>query len=146
MDQLLSSFRADESYYLLTLDCGFSILDPIYEEFPDRCMNMGCREQAAVSVATGMAIEGLKPIIYSIASFILFRATEQLRMAALQHISLKVMGYGVGNRFKHLGACHTVTKEEGEWLCDSVGWAYYRANEAEEWLSDSIDPAFLEIP
>src|SRR3990167_11536873 len=55
-------------------------MDEFEAEFPDRIFNVGICEQSMVSMAAGMALSGLRPVIYSLTPFILERAYEQLKM------------------------------------------------------------------
>ena len=48
--------------------------------WPDRFFNMGICEQSIVSCAAGMALAGMRPIVYSITPFILERAFEQIKI------------------------------------------------------------------
>ncbi len=56
---------------------GGSDLIKFSEKFPERCFDVGIAEQHAVTVAAGMACEGLKPIV-AIYSTFLQRAYDQL--------------------------------------------------------------------
>ena len=49
------------------------------KKFPDRFFNMGIAEQNMVSFAAGLAHEGFKPYVFSMAPFISMRACEQVR-------------------------------------------------------------------
>ena len=49
------------------------------EQYPDRSFNVGIAEQNMVSVASGMAREGLHPIVLTMAPFLSMRACEQVR-------------------------------------------------------------------
>lgn len=49
------------------------------ERFPERSFNVGIAEQNMVSVASGMAREGLRPIVLTMAPFLSMRACEQVR-------------------------------------------------------------------
>jgi transketolase len=50
------------------------------ERFGDRFFNLGLTEQSIISVAAGLAIEGLRPVVYSITPFVLERPFEQIKI------------------------------------------------------------------
>ena len=85
IEHLIPKFDEDSTYRLLICDCGFAKVDLLKNRYPERVINCGIMEQATVGIAAGMAQAGLKPIIYSIASFIVFRAYEQIRIDLVAH-------------------------------------------------------------
>ncbi|VAX23737.1 Transketolase, N-terminal section [hydrothermal vent metagenome] len=59
----------------LALDCG---LIPFEKRFPGRFFECGIAEQDMVSMAGGMALKGLLPVVHSFACFLATRANEQI--------------------------------------------------------------------
>ena len=107
VDSLVPYFRKDERYYLLVCDMGFGVTDKLRQEFPRRVINCGIMEQATVGIAAGMSLSGLKPIVYSIVNFLVFRALEQIRNdVVLQDLNVKFIATGVNDYFKFLGPSH----------------------------------------
>jgi len=83
----------DERIVLLFGDVK-QAMDEFEKKFPDKIFDFGIREQAMVSAAAGMAIEGLRPIVYSITPFLLRRAYEQIRIDVdQQNLPVVVIGY-----------------------------------------------------
>src|SRR6266851_7183459 len=60
----------------LTGDLGFMALEPLRDSLGDRFINCGVAEQNMVTVAAGLAKEGLDVWVYSIAPFCYARAFE----------------------------------------------------------------------
>jgi transketolase len=56
------------------------MLDRIRNDLPNQFINAGISEQNAVSLSAGMANDKKKVILYSINSFLVFRALEQLKL------------------------------------------------------------------
>jgi len=145
MVRVADEFQRDERYHLILLDCGFAVIDDFP---PHQVTNVGVREQAAVSLAAGMASEGMKPVIYSIASFIVFRAFEQIRLDVVAtNLPVKIIGYGSGNRFHRLGRSHVTDGLDLD-ILDQVGLEFYDASyptHTDGWLIHD-GPAYLRVP
>jgi len=77
------------------------------KEFPDRFINTGVAEQIMIGMAAGMAMCGLKPFTYTIATFALFRCFEFIRVdLAYQNLPVTVVGVGAGVIYSNLGSTH----------------------------------------
>ena len=55
-------------------------MDEFERRFPDRIFNLGLTEQSMLTVAAGMASQGLRPVVYSLTPFVLERPFEQLKI------------------------------------------------------------------
>jgi len=96
----------DPRIVLLTLDVGYPTFDPFIKKYPGRYLNVGISEQNAVSFATGMAIAGKIPFLYSINSFLLFRAFEQIRFLSHMGQHVVLVGSGLGKEYTNYGLSH----------------------------------------
>lgn len=106
-DSLLELGRSNDRVVFLTGDLGFQVFDAFCAEFPDRYINVGVAEAHLVDCAAGLALEGWRPIIYSIASFLTGRAFEQLRLAVGYHqLPVMVVGAGGGYTYASSGVTH----------------------------------------
>jgi transketolase len=104
---LLELATLDGKVMLLTGDLGFSLLEPYRDRFPSRFLNVGLSEQTMVSMAAGMALEGYRVFVYSIAPFIVCRALEQIRNdLCYQQLPVKLIGVGSGLAYGADGGSH----------------------------------------
>ncbi len=108
IDTIIPYAEKDKNIILLVCDMGFGAIDKFKEKFPNRIYNTGIMEQGTVGIAAGIAMSGLKPIVYSIVNFLCFRALEQIRNdVILQNLNVKFIATGVNDYFKFLGLSHT---------------------------------------
>jgi transketolase len=98
---------ADPRLLFLTGDLGFDALERVQEKLGPRFINAGVSEQNMISMAAGLAQQGLNPFCYSIAPFAVFRAYEQIRIdVALHGLNVKIVGNGGGYGYGIMGATH----------------------------------------
>ncbi len=98
---------ANPDVLVLTGDLGYAALEGTRDRIGDRFVNMGVSEQNMISVAAGLASEGLRPICYSIAPFAVFRPAEQIRLDVCLHgLNVKIVGNGGGYGYGIMGATH----------------------------------------
>ena len=77
------------------------------EDFPDRFINTGVAEQVMIGLCAGMALRGMRPFAYTIATFALFRTFEFVRDdLCYQDLAVTVVGIGGGVTYTNLGGTH----------------------------------------
>ena len=112
MRKEFASFLHDEISYnekiiLLTGDLGYGLWDRIKIDYPDRFYNVMSSEQLMVGAATGLAMEGFIPLVYSITPFVLYRPFELLRnYLDHENIPVKLVGGGRDRDYGYLGFSH----------------------------------------
>lgn len=103
---IISQCNKDD-YFFLTGDLGFMALEEVKAAFGSRFINMGVSEQNMVGVAAGLAREGFKVIVYSIAPFCYARPFEQIRNdICLAKLPVCLVGNGGGYAYGHMGPTH----------------------------------------
>lgn len=107
INTLIELARIDKDIVLITPDMGFSVLEPFFNEFPNRAINCGIAEQNAISIASGLALMGKKPYVYTIIPFLVERAFEQVKLdVAYMNTNVKLIGIGAGFTYGAAGATH----------------------------------------
>jgi len=98
---------ADDRIVLLTGDIGNRLFDNFRSRWPKRFYNCGIAEANMVSLAAGLALCGLRPVVYTIASFATTRCLEQIRLDICYHeLPVIIVGTGAGLSYASLGATH----------------------------------------
>lgn len=112
--QALIAAGRDPKLQFLTGDLGFMALEPLREALGPRFINAGVAEQNMVSVAAGLAGEGLQAWAYSIAPFIYARPFEQVRNDVCAHrLDVKLVGNGGGYGYGPMGGTHHALEDYG---------------------------------
>lgn len=82
-------------------------MEQLRKEHPKRFINTGVAEQIMIGMCAGMAMRGLKPFAYTIATFALFRPYEFVRDdLCYQGLPVTVVGVGGGVTYSTLGGTH----------------------------------------
>ena len=93
--EFYQQMKKNKNIWLLTADLGYKMWDKHFEDFPDRCFNVGAAEQSLIGIAVGLALEGKIPFCYSITPFLLYRPFEFIRnYLQRESISVKLVGSG----------------------------------------------------
>ena len=84
----------DKKIVLIVGDIGYGIFDDFRKNHPERFFNMGICEQSIIGLSAGMALEGLKPWVYTITPFLIERPFEQVKLDInQQNVNVKLVGY-----------------------------------------------------
>lgn len=76
-------------------------------EFPERFINVGVAEQCMIGICAGLALKGMRPFAYTIATFSLYRPFEMVRDdLGYQNLPVTVVGIGGGVVYSTLGGTH----------------------------------------
>ena len=104
---VVAAQSSNPDLFFLSGDLGFMALEGVREAFGNRFINAGIAEQNMVGVAAGLAREGLKVYIYSIAPFCYARPFEQIRNdICFQKLPVCLVGNGGGYAYGHMGPTH----------------------------------------
>ncbi len=110
--------RREPRLIFLTGDLGYGALENVAAALGPRFVNMGVSEQNMVSVAAGLARQGLLPLCYSIAPFAVFRPYEQIRLdVALHRLPVRIVGNGGGYGYGIMGASHHALEDVAVLSC-----------------------------
>ena len=94
----------DKNIIVLVGDIGYRVFDEFREKYPDRFINLGICEQTMIGVSAGMALEGLKPWVYTITPFLIERPFEQVKLDIdQQNANVKLVGFA---DYSTLGPTH----------------------------------------
>ena len=77
---LTSAALEDDRIILVSGDYCFKMFDELKNKRPKQYLNVGVCEQSMIGFASGLALQGYIPYVYSITPFILERAFEQLKL------------------------------------------------------------------
>ena len=100
----------DDKIYVIVADIGYRVFDDFRARHPKRFINMGICEQSIIGVSAGMALEGLKPWVYTITPFLIERPFEQVKLDIdQQNVNVKLVGYA---DYPTLGPTHAELNAE----------------------------------
>jgi len=86
--------KKDDKIVLIVGDIGYGVFDNFRKEHPKKFFNLGICEQSMISFASGTALEGLKPWVYTITPFLIERPFEQVKLDIdHQNVNVKLVGF-----------------------------------------------------
>ena len=105
--------QADPRIYVVAAD--ISPAGPMAKfaaDSPERFINVGVAEQVMIGMCAGLALKGMRPFAYTIATFSLFRPFEMVRDdLCYQNLPVTVVGMGAGMIYSQLGGTHNAQED-----------------------------------
>ena len=105
--------KADPRIYVVAAD--ISPAGPMARfaaDSPDRFINVGVAEQVMIGICGGLALKGMRPFAYTIATFALYRPFEFVRDdLCYQNLPVTVVGMGSGVVYSQLGGTHNAQED-----------------------------------
>lgn len=106
-DELTTLAQGDARIVLLSGDIGNKLFDNFKNNDQDRFYNCGIAEANMMGVAAGLALSGLRPVVYTITPFTTTRCFEQIRIDVAYHEApVIIVGTGSGLSYAELGPTH----------------------------------------
>ena len=114
IDLLSEAASRDPKILLVTADLGYGVVEKFKERVPGQFFNLGITEQSAVSICSGLAASGYRPVLYSIANFPTFRAMEQIRNdMSYMNLPVTIVALGEGFSYGSAGYSHHLVEDIG---------------------------------
>jgi transketolase len=106
-DTMLSLGADDEQLVVVVGDISHGILQPFAKAFPGRYYNAGILEPTLMSMTAGMSAVGLRPVLHTIAPFLVERAFEQIKLDYCYHkVPGNIVTVGSAFDYANLGCTH----------------------------------------
>lgn len=107
-EALYEAASADPKILILVADISpAGSMAKFKAQYPERFINVGVAEQVMTGIAAGLALKGLRPFTYTIATFTLYRPFEFVRDdLCYQNLPVTIVGMGSGIVYSGLGATH----------------------------------------
>lgn len=106
-DEITRLGADDPRVVLLSGDIGNRLFDKFKAAAPGRFLNCGIAEANMMGMAAGLALNGLRPVVYTIAPFTTVRCLEQIRVDVCYHrLPVVIVGTGGGLAYGELGPTH----------------------------------------
>ena len=97
----------DKKIFCLLGDIGVFSFRHIFKKYNGRILNMSTMEQSMIGFASGLSKAGYKPIIHTIAPFLVLRALDQIKIDFVYNkLDCNIVSVGASNDYAKLGTTH----------------------------------------
>ena len=138
----------DKNIVVIVGDIGYRVFDEFRDKYPERFINIGICEQSMIGVCAGMALEGLKPWVYTITPFLIERPFEQVKLDIdQQNANVKLIGFA---DYPTLGPTHKELNGEKlmQFFSNITSYFPRDGDETESMVYDAYQkngPAFISL-
>ena len=106
-DELSKLGDEDHRIVMLSGDIGNRLFDAFKDRHQNRFFNCGVAEANMTGLAAGLAMNGLRPVTYTITPFVTTRCLEQIRTDVCYHeLPVTIVAVGAGLAYAGLGPSH----------------------------------------
>lgn len=111
---LVKLSASNSDIFLVYGDIGNKLFDDFKTNFDSRFINAGVAESSMVTMASGLAKNGFKPIVYTINSFLYLKSLEQIKIdVCYPNLPVILVGTGGGLSYSELGTTHHSLEDIG---------------------------------
>ena len=112
LDTIYEVAKKDKKILFIGSDLGPGVLNDFKKNIPERFFMEGVSEQSIIGLSAGLAMEGFKPYVNTIATFITRRCFEQVAIDLCLHkLPVKLIGNGAGLVYAPLGPTHQAIED-----------------------------------
>jgi transketolase len=111
-ETIFKNIKLNKKIFVVAADISPSGKMAKYQKDNENFINVGVSEQTMIGICAGLAMSGLRPFAYTIATFALYRPFEMIRDdICYQNLPVTIVGMGAGTIYANLGGTHTATED-----------------------------------
>ncbi len=112
LDTVYELAKKNKKIIFIGSDLGPGVLDSFKKNIPERFVMEGVSEQSIIGISAGLAKEGFKPYVNTIATFLTRRCFEQVAVdLCLHNLPVRLIGNGGGLVYAPLGPTHQAIED-----------------------------------